>query len=305
MPKSIRLYPSLGCLFTPSPAGMFREAREVAVTGSTLINYYWGSENDTDLPTLSKESIKDALHDSRHQELVVNALRPFPDSEGAIPAISHRIFESKNQLCAVWLRDPGSNLAYLCARRLSRQLAASFFFDTKCHSDDTSKFFLTIAYQLALQFRPYDYLLRHKLRRNPDLVDKCLETQFCELIVEPFRQLQFRHVQIGERKLIVVNGIDHCQNPQDRAEILRVIGESRRELPFHWVIFSSPELTAQLEEPAVISVEGLDLCSGSYKGWKMAVAFSRVDEVWTNLPNVGQKYTFISLSIGLTASLFD
>ncbi|KAJ3564705.1 hypothetical protein NP233_g8119 [Leucocoprinus birnbaumii] len=305
----------------PSPAGMFQRARVVVVTGSTFIVSYRDSESNTggsrivnqaseltqflllsDLPTLSEEAIKDALHDSRHQERVAQSLRHFPDSDAVIATISRRIYESENPLCAVWLSDPGFNLGYLCARRLSSQLAASFFFDTKCHSDATSKFFLTIAYQLALQFPSYDCLLRDKLRHNPDLVDKCLEVQFLKLIVEPFRQLQFPNVPIGNQGLIVVNGLE---NSQDRAEVLRVIGESKRELPFCWVIFSSPQLAEQLKELTIIPVEGSDLSSGSYREWKIVVAFSRVDEVWTNLPGVGQKYGFIIISIGLTASLFD
>lgn len=233
-------------------------------------------------------------------------MRHFPDSEELIAAIIHRIEESNNPFCAVWLRGPSSNLAYLCARQLSNQLAASFFFDTKYHSDDTSKFFLTIAYQLALLFPLYDTLLRAQLRLNPSLVSKCLESQFYQLIVHSFRQLRSQDIQVGDRGLIFLNGLDHpCQNSRDRSEILRLIGKSGRELPFRWVIFSAPGLVDRPLEPTIISVESSDLFSGTYKGWKLVVAFSRVDEIWANLPHMGQKLTFFSLSVCVTASLFD
>ncbi|KAJ3572122.1 hypothetical protein NP233_g3293 [Leucocoprinus birnbaumii] len=133
-------------------------------------------------------------------------------------------------------------------------------------SDDAFKFFPTIAYQLALRFPSYESLLRHKFRRNTSLLSKCLETQLHELIVDPFRQLDPYNLQIGNRRLSFVGEPDRCQDSRGRLEILRLIEESKRELPFRWVIFGSLRLAGQLVEPTVISVESSQLFSGSYKG---------------------------------------
>ncbi|KAF9443270.1 hypothetical protein P691DRAFT_632183, partial [Macrolepiota fuliginosa MF-IS2] len=92
---------------------------------------------------------------------------------------------------------------------------------------------------------PYAEILDMKLRRNPALVSKSLRVQFDDLIAQPTKELLAKGVDLGSRRLIIVEGIDECANVQARCEILCTILKSADALPFRWALFGLPD--SQLE----------------------------------------------------------
>ncbi|KXN83783.1 hypothetical protein AN958_01060 [Leucoagaricus sp. SymC.cos] len=142
---------------------------------------------------------------------------------------------------------PKSNLAHLVTARVPEShLAASFFFPSveggpQANSRSERRLFPTIAWQLAIHFPPYKALLETKLCRDPGLVDKALRLQFRELIVQPFEELIAQGDTIGQRRLIIVEGLEECKSSHARREIPRILMTETKTLPFRWAVFICPD----------------------------------------------------------------
>ncbi|KAF9442525.1 hypothetical protein P691DRAFT_681335, partial [Macrolepiota fuliginosa MF-IS2] len=143
------------------------------------------------------------------------------------------------------LNGPKSNLAQLCAEKLEENLDATFCFSRSNGTDDPGRFFTTLADQLATHNRSYAKILDGKIRHNRALVSKSLRVQFDELIAAPVGGLLAEELDLGPRKVIIVEGIDECASVHARCEILCIILKSASALPFRWAIFS--RIDSQLE----------------------------------------------------------
>jgi hypothetical protein len=83
--------------------------------------------------------------------------------------------------------------------------------------------------------------LEKELQHDPSILHKALEVQFKKLIAEPFRELLTEGHDFGERKVIVIDGLEEYAKVHARLKILRIILSRAGELPFIWLIFGRPD----------------------------------------------------------------
>jgi hypothetical protein len=86
--------------------------------------------------------------------------------------------------------------------------------------------------------------LEAKVRHNPALPTKSLETQLQELIVTPFLKLEKRSAPLQSRA-IVVDGLDECDGDAAQSKIVELVARSIEthgsKVPLLWLFFSRPE----------------------------------------------------------------
>jgi hypothetical protein len=191
------------------------------------------------LNTLLSATHFDAIHDSAARE----RLRALTPKTTRTDFINTFIFwalqrDSSTSSPPLALVDgPKSDLALLCAERVERHLAATYFLTDLDH-DDSTRFFGTIAYQLAMNFSIYAEILEDVLGQNPGILTKSLKVQFRELISVPFSGLVARNAKLGTKRLIIVDGFDGYERSV-RREILRVVTEAvQAGTPFRWAFYS-------------------------------------------------------------------
>ncbi|KAF9444882.1 hypothetical protein P691DRAFT_763000 [Macrolepiota fuliginosa MF-IS2] len=195
------------------------------------------------LKILHKASLPNAAYDSVAREIALHFI-PKTDREDFVAEFV--TWTRRADFPVMRLTGPKSNLAQLCAEKVREELAATFCFSESTTTEDPRRVFTTLADQIATYIPAYAEILDIKLRRNPGLVSKSLKLQFEELIAAPIKELLARGIDLGPRRVIVVEGIDECAGVHARCEILCTILESASGLPFRWAIFSRPD--SQLEE---------------------------------------------------------
>ncbi|XP_006458966.1 hypothetical protein AGABI2DRAFT_177088 [Agaricus bisporus var. bisporus H97] len=118
---------------------------------------------------------------------------------------------------------------------------ASVFFSVNGRKDG-ARIFTTIAYQLATKHEPYRQFIWNAIDRDPSLLHKSLPAQFQKFIVDPFIH---RHVfNPSQRFVIIIDGLDECDNPKTQREILRLISDfciKYTASPYVWFVASRPE----------------------------------------------------------------
>jgi len=146
-----------------------------------------------------------------------------------------------------------------------KELAASFFFFRSDASRNNGKDLIpTVVSQLVNTFKGLDCFVRDKIHTSPQLFTKQYQVQMQELLVEPFSiWLEFqpmlgtlpRHdaeplpgaetinVHGSWPRLVVIDGLDECQNPDVQCELLRVIARAVPNIPYplRFLITSRPE----------------------------------------------------------------
>ncbi|KDR81215.1 hypothetical protein GALMADRAFT_91866 [Galerina marginata CBS 339.88] len=152
-------------------------------------------------------------------------------------------------------------------------LLAGFFFSKNDHQRSTSQpLVATLAYQLALNLpeQVREHIIS-TIEHNPLIFSSSLEAQLTALVVEPVKVLAesgFFDDPYSPR-LIVIDGLDECDNPQERGNILRAIFQSirRQSLPLIFLIVSRPEvdITSSFNSPSAASIwTGLALDDSYY-----------------------------------------
>ncbi|KAF9470902.1 hypothetical protein BDN70DRAFT_820735, partial [Pholiota conissans] len=141
-------------------------------------------------------------------------------------------------------------IAERCAERQS--ILASFFFGRNDPSRNTFKPLIpTIACQIATaipEIRPH---LEGIIERDPFIFEKSIATQLQFLIIQPLKDLStsgyFSNPEINPR-LIIIDGLDECNDTKMQSMILRVIADALRtqKLPLIFLIASRPEQNIQL-----------------------------------------------------------
>jgi hypothetical protein len=118
---------------------------------------------------------------------------------------------------------------------------ASIFFSVNGRRDGT-RTFTTIAYQLGAKYEPYRQFISKEIGRDQTFLRKALPVQFQKFIVEPFiHQCLFNP---SDRFLVIIDGLDECDNPSTQREILRLISGfclSYPTSPIVWFVASRPE----------------------------------------------------------------
>ncbi|KAF7377533.1 NACHT domain-containing protein [Mycena sanguinolenta] len=145
----------------------------------------------------------------------------------------------------LWLQGPAgagkSAIAQSFCQKLEAHyyLGASFFFKRGHPSRGIgNKLFPTLAYQLALCQPELKQAISGIVEDDPSILDRALSIQLRKLIIDPCRQA------IRNRPLVVViDGLDECDDQEIQREILRSIGNAIRQgpLPLHFFITSRPE----------------------------------------------------------------
>ncbi|KAF5360664.1 hypothetical protein D9756_004457 [Leucocoprinus leucothites] len=209
------------------------------ITNSVFVENH---QHGRGIELLHNASRMEATHDSSYNEFVAESL-PRTRHGSILENLSTWAQHPDPPFSSLWLVGPESDLAHLCADKMEKYLAASFFFSGELGVDDPRQFFTTIAYQLTTHIPAYEALIDAKLRQSPGLISKSLKIQFHELIVRPFQQLQARgEITAGSRGTIIVNGLDECKGDRARQELLRILTTETEALPFRWVVFTRPDV---------------------------------------------------------------
>ena len=142
--------------------------------------------------------------------------------------------------------------------KLQYWLAAAFFFSrTAPGRNNGHSLFPTIVYQLLSSHPEVRHPIRIRLRREPKLLKKSIQTVTEELLIGPF----FSWIYIVlcwitgsfffswafgwvHPRLIVIDGLDECDNTEIQSHILRAAATATRRLrrPFRILIACRPEI---------------------------------------------------------------
>ncbi|KAF5357242.1 hypothetical protein D9756_006415 [Leucocoprinus leucothites] len=153
-----------------------------------------------------------------------------------------------DQLPIYWMNGPAgvgkSAIAQTCAKTLkdSGHLGAAFFFSINGRRNDHTRFFPTLAYQLATTLPDYRKIVDDRIHNDKTIITKTLSSQFESLIVEPLRALKEQGKEV-RRRPIFIDGLDECESKDAQAEIIKLIAASVQieSTPFCWAIFSRAE----------------------------------------------------------------
>jgi hypothetical protein len=125
-------------------------------------------------------------------------------------------------------------------------LAASFFFSRGDPSRNKGYHLIpTLISQLVRTFKGILHFIDTTIRENPALFTKTYEIQLQELLIEPLLALKSKSPRdlVIHPRLIVIDGLDECQNPDAQCELLRAIAQAIRQVPYpiRFLVTSRPE----------------------------------------------------------------
>ncbi|KAF8798981.1 hypothetical protein BYT27DRAFT_7062105, partial [Phlegmacium glaucopus] len=157
-----------------------------------------------------------------------------------------------NNSSIMWVNgDAGigkSAIAQTLADRLAEEgrLLASYFFSRADPSrNNTSHLIASIAYQTALHIPQIKKHVVQAVDRNPLIFELSLGDQFSALVMKPISDL----AQTGffasalPPRLIILDGLDECEDPRSQVLVLNVIATALRRgpLPLSFLISTCPE----------------------------------------------------------------
>ena len=126
-------------------------------------------------------------------------------------------------------------------------LAASFFFSRSVNGRNNKTFLITtIVDQLIVSIPEIREHVGIALYNNPSLLTRSLEAQMDALIVKPLEAAASRcgvDFMNLRPKVIVLDGLDECGDPESQRYILKVLTNSinKQSLPFSFILASRPE----------------------------------------------------------------
>ncbi|KAF7768323.1 hypothetical protein Agabi119p4_7566 [Agaricus bisporus var. burnettii] len=125
------------------------------------------------------------------------------------------------------------------------RLGASYFFSRTQNRSSPDPLIPSLVYQLAVRFPDYGAIIANVIGHDLTIPQKSPRTQLRKLIIEPFTELLRQgHQAVDKPLLIVIDGLDECQDIDAQREIVEMIGEIVRlkpDLPLLWLIASRPE----------------------------------------------------------------
>jgi len=213
-----------------------------------------GSSNDmislTNAPccTAKAYSADGAAFNSRRLEHEPSCLRA--TRFGLLQDIMHW---SKNpaDACIFWLCGMAGTGKSTIARTVARnwddekRLGASFFF-SRGQGDlaHASKFFTTLAYQLARTQSSVSVSVRRAILNNPDAPTQCLQDQWKHLIFEPLSRLN----DVSSQIMLVIDALDECDGENDTKLILQLLSQAKilSAVRFQVFVTSRPETPIHL-----------------------------------------------------------
>ncbi|KAF5344833.1 hypothetical protein D9756_011097 [Leucocoprinus leucothites] len=255
----------------------FARSKRVNVKGGTFIeaenvlNVHHHPSFDAGFDKLQAASLPQAMHDSSARD----PPRCFPGTREeylrAITIWGKGEWKDSNTR-VLWMKGPAgvgkSAIAQTWVEGLKGKHSASFFFSRANHWNDPNKFIPTIAYQLATKYPSYREAVCATIVRDPLVLQKSINTQFQELLVEPLRELSSEDRDACDKTVVVIDGLDECDGLKAQDAIVQVIITSAAEgtSPFLWAFFTRPE-------PNIVasfsSSEAKDMC------WYLTLPVSR------------------------------
>ncbi|KAF9441631.1 hypothetical protein P691DRAFT_790894 [Macrolepiota fuliginosa MF-IS2] len=151
------------------------------------------------------------------------------------------------QARVLWLEGPAdvgkSAVAQSYARSIGGKLGAIFFFSRINGWNDPKAFVPTIIYQLATKYPPYRDRVDAVILHDPLVLDKSIEVQFRDLLIQPLQELKGMGIGVDEDAIIIIDGLDECDGTDAQCTIIQIIIASVHEqsTPFLWAFFSRPE----------------------------------------------------------------
>ncbi|KAF5344831.1 hypothetical protein D9756_011095 [Leucocoprinus leucothites] len=256
----------------------FAESNRLRVKGGTFIEaenvlnvHHHPSSVDPGFDMLQAASLPQAMYDSSARDPPLC----FP---GTREEYLHTITSwgkgewEDSRTRVLWMKGPAgvgkSAIAQTWVEGLEGKHSASFFFSRANHWNDPNKLIPTIAYQLATKYPSYREAVSATIVRDPFVLQKSINTQFRELLVEPLRELSSEDRDASDNVVVIVDGLDECDGLEAQDAIAQVVITSIAEetSPFLWAFFTRPE-------PNIVasfsSSKAKDLC------WDLTLPISR------------------------------
>jgi hypothetical protein len=129
-----------------------------------------------------------------------------------------------------------------------RQLGASFFFKKgEGERGNASRFFTTIATDLAKNEPGILAGIRKALNEDSAISQRALKDQFEKLILQPLLEIKEAHSQALGR-IVVIDALDECEREEDIRAILQLLAQTKdiQPVPLRIVVTSRPELHIRL-----------------------------------------------------------
>ena len=203
---------------------------------------------------LEKASARNAFHDSCAR---FDPPKCHPKTRHLVlERITEWIFgKGDRDALILWLYGPAgagkSAIAQTIAEWLSnnapQNLLATFFFSKSDPTRNNEQpLIATLAYQMAVSIPQTKSYLEAVIDRDPLILSKSVEAQINSLIVEPLCAVAnsgFFKESAEVNRLVIIDGLDECQDPRLQDVILRALGSAlhRRKLPIIFLIASRPE----------------------------------------------------------------
>ncbi len=125
------------------------------------------------------------------------------------------------------------------------RLAASFFFSKTAvpARNDGNRLIPTLVFQLVETIPDLRSLIENQIRNNLSLFSKSRESQWETLLVKPLTSFHTTSAAMRPPLLIVIDGLDECQDPNVQCDLLQIVASAIPHLrfPFRFLIASRPE----------------------------------------------------------------
>jgi len=152
-------------------------------------------------------------------------------------------------------------------RQTEDELGAAFFFYRNDISRNTGDHFIpTVVLQLIEALPALTPFVEEKISRTRNLFSKSLQTQMVELVLEPLRKLWLLHAEDPQSsppkyppRLIVIDGLDECVDPDFQCDLLRLIAGIIPDLPYplRFLVTSRPE--SNIREAMLLYSQNIDI----------------------------------------------
>ncbi|KAI5856229.1 vegetative incompatibility protein HET-E-1 [Tricharina praecox] len=141
--------------------------------------------------------------------------------------------DTPDNACIFWLNGMAGTGKSTIARTVARnwakkqRLGASFFF-SKGQGDraHASKFFTTLAYQLAYSQPSLAFSIHKAICDRPDIPRQTLREQWKHLILEPLSRLGEGVSSQPQSLMLVIDALDECDDEEDTGLILQILSEA-------------------------------------------------------------------------------